>query len=74
MNGGRMNQQQEQIMMEAQAEMMQMMMNTCRSKTTKNSHTNDTITADEKKQFSACVMKFMEAPMHLQAAMQGQQM
>lgn len=69
-----MTQQQEQIMMEAQAEMMQMMMNTCRAKTTKSSHSSDQISADEKKQFSACVMKFMEAPMHLQAAMQGQQM
>lgn len=69
-----MSQQQEAMMMEAQGDMMQMMMSVCRNKTQKPAHSSDSISADERKQFTNCIMKFMEAPMHLQQAMQGQQM
>jgi hypothetical protein len=73
MNGQRMSQEQERVMMEAQADMMQMMMTVCRNKTQKTSHSSDQISGDERKQFTNCIMKFMEAPLHLQSAMQGQQ-
>ena len=69
-----MSQAQEALMMEAQGDMMQMMMSVCRNKTQKPAHSSDSISADERKQFTNCIMKFMEAPMHLQQAMQGQQM
>ena len=68
-----MNQEQERIMMEAQGDMMQMMMTVCRNKTQKPSHSSADISADEKKQFTNCIMKFMETPMHLAPAMQGGQ-
>lgn len=60
-----MSGEQERLMMEAQGDMMQMMMSVCRSKTQKTSHTADSISADERKQFTNCIMKFMEAPLHL---------
>ena len=66
-----MSSEQERLMMEAQADVMQMMMNVCRAKTQKVSHASEHISDDEKRQFSNCIMKFMEAPMHLQQAMQG---
>ncbi len=69
-----MNYQQEQMMMEMQADMMQMMMTVCRNKTQKTTHSQASITDDERKQFTNCVMKFMEAPMHLQQAMSAGQM
>lgn len=55
--------------MEAQAEMMQTMMSVCRAKTQKTTHSSENITVDERKQFTNCVMKFMEAPIHLSAAL-----
>jgi hypothetical protein len=69
-----MNQMQEQIMMEAQADMMQLMMSICRNKTQKSSHTSPNISEDERKQFTNCVMKFMETPMHMQKSMQDSQL
>jgi hypothetical protein len=50
-----------------------MMMTICRNKTQKTSHSSDQISADEKKQFTNCIMKFMEAPLHLQQALSGGQ-
>ena len=74
MQRGGMSQAQEAMMIEAQGDMMQMMMSVCRNKTQKPAHSSDSISADERKQFTNCIMKFMEAPMHLQQAMQGKQM
>ena len=69
-----MSQDQERLMMEAQGDMMQMMMSICRAKTQKPSHSSGDIDANEKKAMENCLKKFMEAPMHLQSAMAGQQM
>ena len=71
MQRGMMSNEQERIMLEAQADVMQMMMNVCRAKTQKTTHSSENVSEDEKRQFSNCIMKFMEAPMHLQQAMQG---
>ena len=71
MQRGMMSNEQEKIMLEAQADVMQMMMNVCRAKTQKTTHSSENVSEDEKRQFSNCIMKFMEAPMHLQQAMQG---
>lgn len=65
---------QERLMMEAQADMMHTMMSICRQKTQKPSHSSDQVSNDERQQFVNCVMKFAEAPMHLNQAMQGGQM
>ena len=74
MNGFGGGGDQERVMMEAQAEMMTMMLTVCRQKTQKTSHSSDKVSDDEKRQFSNCIMKFMEAPLHLQQATQGMQM
>jgi len=60
-------------MMEAQADMMQMMMMICRQRTQKPSHSSDAVSKDEQTQFSNCIMKFMELPKHLQQSMEGAQ-
>ena len=65
---------QQAMMMEAQADMMHSMMTICRAKTQKLTHTTGDIDATEKKNMENCLRKFMEAPMHLQGAMAGQQM
>ena len=61
-----MSGEQERLMLEAQADMMQLMMSICRNKTQKTAHNTDNISADEKKQFTNCLLKFMEAPIQLQ--------
>ena len=66
--------EQERMMMEMQSDMMQSMMQICRAKTQRPSHSNGDLSADERQQFINCSMKFMEAPLHLQQAMQGQQL
>ena len=66
-----MNYQQEQLMFEMQADMMQMMMSICRNKTQKTTHSTASISDDEKRQFTNCFMKFMETPQVMQKALQG---
>ena len=53
---------------------MTQMLSICREKTIKKAHSADQISADERKQFSNCLMKFMEAPMQIMSAMQEGQM
>ena len=53
---------------EMQATLMQTMMNLCTEKTIKKSHASAELSADEKAQFTNCVMKAMEAPGHIMAA------
>ena len=70
----RMSPAQQAMMMEAQADMMHNMMTVCRAKTQKTTHSTGDLDANEKKAMENCLKKFMEAPMHLQSAMAGQQM
>jgi len=67
----------ERIAMEGNAEMLSGMLNLCREKTLKKSHASGDLSADEKKQFYNCIVKFFETPNHIMSAlnsMQGQQL
>ena len=61
---------------EANIALMSKMMSICRDKTLKKSHSSDQLSADEKKSFHNCVLKFFETPNHVMSAlnsMAGQQ-
>lgn len=60
-----MDRDMERLAMEGNAEMLATMMSICREKTLKKSHTSDQLSADEKKQFGNCIMKFFESPNHI---------
>ena len=54
---------------EANIALMSKMLSICREKTIKKSHTTDQLSADEKKQFQNCVLKFFETPNHVMSAL-----
>jgi hypothetical protein len=54
---------------EANIQLMSKMLSICREKTLKKTHTTDTLSADEKKQFQNCVLKFFETPNHVMTAL-----
>lgn len=56
---------------EANLTMMSKMLSVCREKTLKKNHSSDQLTADEKKQFQNCVLKFFETPNHVMSALQA---
>jgi hypothetical protein len=71
-----MDRDMERIAMEGNAEMLSGMLNLCREKTLKKAHSTGDLSADEKKQFYNCIVKFFETPNHIMSAlnsMQGQQ-
>jgi hypothetical protein len=59
----------DRVSAEANIMMMTRMMSICREKTVKKNHSSDQLSADEKKQFQNCVMKFFETPNHVMAAL-----
>ena len=59
--------------MEANAEMMQMMLNSCRDKTVSKSHNSPQLTQAEGQAFQNCLTKFFETPNHIMTAMQSMQ-
>ena len=63
---------EQKLAMETNFEMMAAILNTCREKTIKKSHSTETLTSDEKSQFNNCVVKFFEAPNYIMSAMQSQ--
>jgi hypothetical protein len=54
---------------EANIALMSKMLSICREKTLKKTHTTDQLSADEKKQFQNCVLKFFETPNHVMSAL-----
>lgn len=68
-----MNSDMERVAMEGNAEMLSAMLGMCREKTLKKAHTSDSLSADEKKQFYNCVVKFFETPNHIMSAMSSMQ-
>ena len=52
----------ERIAMESNEMMLSGMLQVCREKTMRKSHSSDQLGADEKKQFYNCVIKFFETP------------
>jgi len=54
---------------EAQINMMTKMLSICRDKTLKKNHSTDQLSADEKKTFQNCVLKFFETPNHVMSAL-----
>lgn len=54
---------------EANIALMSKMMSICREKTLKKTHTTDNLSADEKKQFQNCILKFFETPNHVMSAL-----
>ena len=59
--------------MEMQAQMMQTIMSLCTEKTLNKSHTSGSLSANEKTEFTNCIIKSLEAPQHIMAAAQQQQ-
>jgi len=64
---------QERMAMEANAEMMHMMMTVCRDRTLKKTHNGPELAAQEKTEFQNCLLKFFETPNHIMSAMQSMQ-
>ena len=62
---------QERIAMEGHAELVHTMMSVCRERTMKRSHTTDSLSATEQKEFQNCIMKYFETPNHIMSAMQS---
>ena len=60
----------ERIAMESNEMMLSGMLQVCREKTMRKSHSSDQLGADEKKQFYNCVIKFFETPNIVMAQMQ----
>jgi hypothetical protein len=58
---------------EANINLMSRMMSMCREKTLKKNHSSDQLSADEKKQFQNCIMKFFETPNHVMSALNNMQ-
>lgn len=54
---------------EANIALMSKMLSICREKTLKKTHSSDQLSADEKKQFQNCVLKFFETPNHVMSAL-----
>ncbi len=54
---------------EANIALMSKMMSICRDKTIKKAHSSGELSADEKKQFQNCVLKFFETPNHVMSAL-----
>ena len=54
---------------EANIALMSKMLSICREKTLKKNHSSDQLSADEKKQFQNCVLKFFETPNHVMSAL-----
>lgn len=53
---------------EANIALMSGMLKICRQKTLKTQHTSDQLSAEEKRQFQNCVLKFFETPNHVMSA------
>jgi len=68
-----MNNDMDRLAMEGNAEMLATMMSICRDKTLKKSHTSADLSADEKKQFGNCIMKFFESPNHILSSLNAAQ-
>ena len=64
---------QERMAMEANAEMMHMMMTVCRDRTIKKVHNSNELAPQEKTEFQNCLLKFFETPNHIMSAMQSMQ-
>jgi len=64
---------QERMAMEANAEMMTMMLQSCREKTISKTHSSPDLSQQESQQFQYCLTKFMETPNHIMSAMQQMQ-
>ena len=62
---------QERIAMEGNAELVQTMMSVCRERTLKKTHTSGELSANEKKEFQNCILKYFETPNHIMSAMQS---
>ena len=62
---------QERIAMEGNAELVHTMMSVCRERTMKRSHTSDSLSQTEQKEFQNCIMKYFETPNHIMSAMQS---
>lgn len=60
---------EQRLAMEAQAELMHAMMTVCREQTLKKSHGSTEISANEKKEFQNCLLKFFETPNHIMSAL-----
>ena len=54
---------------EANIALMSKMLSICREKTIKRVHNSDQLSADERKQFQNCVLKFFETPNHVMSAL-----
>ena len=59
------------VEMEMQASLMQTVMQLCTEKTLKKNHSSNTLSSDEKSQYTNCVLKALEAPGHIMSASQG---
>lgn len=59
----------ERVAMEGNADMLAGMLQICREKTLRKAHSSDQLSADEKKQFYNCVLKFFETPNHIMSAL-----
>ena len=57
--------------MEGNAELVQTMMSVCRERTLKKTHTSGELSANEKKEFQNCILKYFETPNHIMSAMQS---
>ena len=58
----------ERIAMEAQVTMTTQMVQVCKEKTIKKTHSSDQLSDSEKTAFQNCVMKYFEAPNHVMSS------
>ena len=64
---------EQRLAMESQTDMMTGILNICRERTIKKSHSSSELSASEKKEFQNCLLKFFETPNHVMSVMQKQQ-
>ena len=60
----------QRLAVEQQADMMTAILQVCRDRTIKKTHTQDDLSAQEKKDFQNCLLKFFETPNHVASVMQ----
>ena len=61
----------DKVAMEAQVVMTTQMVQVCKEKTLKRTHTNDQLSDAEKTAFQNCVMKYFETPNHIMSSVNG---
>ena len=66
------NAEQQRLALEQQSDMMTSILSLCRDRTVKKSHTSAELSANEKKEFQNCLMKFFETPNHVASVLQKQ--